>query len=76
MLLMRLAVWSGPRNISTAMMYSFANRSDFEAVDEPFYASYLNYTGLNHPMREDILSSQSTDPREVIKMLIGEQKTA
>ena len=73
---MRLAVWSGPRNISTAMMYSFANRSDFEAVDEPFYASYLNYTGLNHPMREDILSSQSTDPREVIKMLIGEQKTA
>ena len=71
---MRLAVWSGPRNISTAMMYSFANRSDFVAVDEPFYASYLYYTGLNHPMRDDILGSQSTDPREVIATLTGEQK--
>lgn len=70
---MRLAVWSGPRNISTAMMYSFANRSDFDAVDEPFYASYLNYTGLNHPMRDDILGSQPTDPREVIETLTGEQ---
>ncbi len=70
----RLAVWSGPRNISTAMMYSFANRSDFDAVDEPFYASYLKYTGLNHPMRDDILGSQSTDPKEVIEMLTGGQK--
>tara|TARA_B100001173_G_scaffold284022_1_gene269944 strand:+ start:429 stop:1142 length:714 start_codon:yes stop_codon:yes gene_type:complete len=70
---MRLAVWSGPRNISTAMMYSFANRSDFHAVDEPFYASYLNCTGLNHPMRDDILRSQSTDPKKVIETLSGEQ---
>ena len=70
---MRLAVWSGPRNISTAMMYSFANRSDFDAVDEPFYASYLNYTGLNHPMRNDILGSQPINPREVIETLTGEQ---
>mgnify|MGYP006101699447 CR=1 FL=1 len=71
---MRLAVWSGPRNISTAMMYSFANRSDFEAVDEPFYASYLKYTGLNHPMRDDILGSQSDDPYKVIEMLTKESE--
>ncbi len=70
---MRLAVWSGPRNISTAMMYSFANRSDFEAVDEPFYASYLKCTGLNHPMRDEILASQSINPTEVIETLTGEQ---
>ena len=70
---MRLAVWSGPRNISTALMYSFANRSDFDAVDEPFYASYLYYTGLNHPMRQEVLSSQPTDPREVIQTLTDER---
>ena len=70
---MRLAVWSGPRNISTALMYSFANRSDFDAVDEPFYASYLYYTGLNHPMRQEILGSQPTDPREVIQTLTDER---
>lgn len=72
---MRLAVWSGPRNISTAMMYSFANRSDFEAVDEPFYASYLKYTGLNHPMRDDILNSQPNDPGQVIEMLTKESES-
>ena len=69
---MRLAVWSGPRNISTALMYSFANRSDFDAVDEPFYASYLYFTGLNHPMRQEVLSSQPTNPREVIQTLTDE----
>ncbi|MEO0752571.1 MAG: HAD family hydrolase, partial [Pseudomonadota bacterium] len=47
---MRIAMWSGPRNISTAMMYAFAARGDCEVVDEPFYASYLHLTGLDHPM--------------------------
>lgn len=62
---MRIAMWSGPRNLSTAMMYSFASRKDMAVVDEPFYAAYLAETGLNHPMREEVLASQSTDPKSV-----------
>ena len=62
---MRLAMWSGPRNLSTAMMYSFAARDDFSAVDEPFYAPYLAATGLDHPMRDKILAAHETDPAKV-----------
>lgn len=68
---MKIAMWSGPRNLSTAMMYAFGNRSDCAVIDEPFYAAYLARTGLNHPMREDILESQSQDPDEVIARLTG-----
>ncbi len=68
---MRLAMWSGPRNLSTAMMYSFGARSDFAVVDEPFYAAYLTLTGLQHPMRDEIIASQPTDPQEVIEQLLG-----
>lgn len=68
---MKIAMWSGPRNLSTAMMYSFASRSDCAVVDEPFYASYLHLTGLNHPMRDDILASQPTDPAQVRAQLVG-----
>lgn len=68
---MRIAMWSGPRNLSTALMYSFGVRSDFDVVDEPFYAAYLNMTGLDHPMRAQILASQSQDPLQVAKMLSG-----
>lgn len=68
---MRIAMWSGPRNLSTAMMYSFAARGDFAVVDEPFYAAYLRLTGLDHPMRDAILASQSQDPDEVAKALLG-----
>ena len=51
----RIAMWSGPRNISTAMMRSFENRPDTSVVDEPFYAAYLFETGLDHPLREAVL---------------------
>ncbi|MBY6090539.1 sulfotransferase [Maritimibacter alkaliphilus] len=68
---MKIACWSGPRNISTAMMYSFANRADCGAVDEPFYAAYLAMTGRVHPMGEEILASQPTDPEAVIAALTG-----
>ena len=66
---MQLAVWSGPRNISTALMYSFAQREDFFAIDEPFYAAYLSKTGLDHPMREEVIASQPIDPDVVIRTL-------
>ncbi len=60
-----IAIWSGPRNISSAMMYSFANRADCVAWDEPFYGAYLKETGLNHPMRTEILAACETDWRKV-----------
>jgi hypothetical protein len=65
MRLMRIAMWSGPRNLSTAMMYSFGNRADFAVIDEPFYAAYLAATGVDHPMRAQILAAQDTDPAKV-----------
>ena len=66
---MRIAMWSGPRNISTAMMYAFAARGDCDVVDEPFYAAYLHATGLDHPMRKEIIASQQIDARDVITNL-------
>lgn len=62
---MKIAMWSGPRNLSTAMMYSFGARSDFTVMDEPFYAAYLAQSGVDHPMREEILVAQATDPDQV-----------
>jgi hypothetical protein len=66
----RIAMWSGPRNISTAMMRSFENRPDCAVVDEPFYAAYLAATGLDHPMRNEVLASQPTDWRAVAEALV------
>jgi len=67
----RIAMWSGPRNLSTAMMYAFAARGDCRVVDEPFYAAYLTATGADHPMRDAVLRSQPTDPDAVAEMLIS-----
>ena len=63
---MIIAMWSGPRNLSTAMMYAFAARGDCAVVDEPFYAAYLAATGIDHPMRDAVLASQDTDPDKVV----------
>lgn len=57
----RVAMWSGPRNISTAMMRAFENREDTVVADEPLYASYLARTGAEHPVRDAVLASQPTD---------------
>jgi len=67
----RIAMWSGPRNISTAMMRSFGNRPDTAVVDEPFYAVYLQETGALHPMRDEVLASQPRDWRAVVEGLLG-----
>lgn len=68
---MRIAMWSGPRNLSTAMMYAFAARGDCAVMDEPFYAAYLARTGLDHPMRTEILAGQPQDPAQVVARLSG-----
>ncbi|MER7560031.1 HAD family hydrolase [Nocardioides sp. NPDC126508] len=62
-------MWSGPRNLSTALMRSFENRPDCTVVDEPLYAAYLSATGLDHPGRDDVLASQPTDWRVVARSL-------
>ncbi len=67
---LRVAMWSGPRNISTAMMRAWENRPDTVVVDEPFYAAYLQATGLDHPGRDDVIASQPTDPAEVVRRLL------
>lgn len=68
---MRVAMWSGPRNLSTAMMYSFAQRADFAVLDEPFYGPYLRLTGLDHPMRDVVLNDRKDDAVAVEQSLIG-----
>ncbi len=62
-----IAMWSGPRNLSTAMMRSFGSRDDCHAIDEPFYAAYLKATGLQHPMREEIIADGETDPAKIVE---------
>ena len=64
-------MWSGPRNLSTAMMRAFENRADCVVSDEPFYAAYLAATGLDHPMREEVLAAQPNDWRDVAAHLSG-----
>jgi len=66
---MSVAMWSGPRNISTAMMRAWENRSDTTVVDEPFYAHYLAHTGIDHPMRDDIIAAGDTDWQRVAEKM-------
>jgi len=68
--MIRLNLISSPRNISTALMYSFAQRSDTSVVDEPFYGYYLLTTGVEHPGRDEIIRSMITDPRMVVDRLL------
>ncbi len=67
----RVAMWSGPRNLSTAMMRSWGNRPRCVVVDEPLYAAYLARTGLDHPGREDVIASQPTDLDAVVAGLLA-----
>ncbi len=68
---LRLAMWSGPRNISTAMMRAFENRPDTAVWDEPFYAHYLRQTGLDHPGRDEIIAAHDAEWPTVVKALVG-----
>lgn len=67
----RIAMWSGPRNISTAMMRAWENRGDCAVSDEPLYAHYLDHTGLDHPAREEVIADGQTDWRQVVDDLLG-----
>ncbi|TQL67195.1 hypothetical protein FB381_1068 [Nocardioides albertanoniae] len=63
----RIAMWSGPRNLSTALMRSFENRPDCTVLDEPLYAAYLSATGIDHPGSAEVIASQPTDWRVVAR---------
>src|SRR5204863_9760853 len=67
----RVAMWSGPRNISTAMMRAWENRPDTLVIDEPLYASYLKMTGKNHLGGDEVLADGETDWRKVDAPLLG-----
>ncbi|MDQ3287331.1 MAG: sulfotransferase [Pseudomonadota bacterium] len=68
---LRVAMWSGPRNISTAMMRAWENRGDCAVSDEPLYAHYLHHTGLVHPAREAIIAEGQTRWPDVVAALLG-----
>lgn len=63
---MKVSLWSGPRNCSTALMYSFAQRSDFKVVDEPLFAHFLKLTGAKRPSREEVLKTMNADFESIV----------
>jgi hypothetical protein len=70
MSILRINVWSGPRNVSTALMYSFAQRSDTRVVDEPLYGHYLRVTGAPHPGADEVMAAMECDGEQVIRTVI------
>lgn len=69
---LKLSVWSGPRNVSTALMYAFRQRPDTVVVDEPLYGHYLKVTGADHPGDEEVLAAMDTDGERVVReVLLG-----
>jgi hypothetical protein len=67
----RIAMWSGPRNLSTAMMRSFGSRADTFVSDEPFYGCFLKESGADHPMRDEVIAAMDCDWYSVIEDLQG-----
>jgi len=67
----RISLWSGPRNVSTALMYSFAQRPDTSIVDEPLYGHYLKVSGADHPGREEVMQDMNLNGPEVAQQLIS-----
>lgn len=65
-----ICLWSGPRNVSTALMYSFAERPDTHVVDEPLYGHFLRVTGAVHPGREEVLANVECDGNKVMRELL------
>ena len=73
---LRVCLWSGPRNVSTALMYSFAERPDTLVVDEPLYGHYLRVSGADHPGRDDVIAAMDTDGNRVMRDLLARELPA
>jgi hypothetical protein len=69
--MVRIAMWSGPRNLSTALMRAFSSRPDTIVYDEPFYAHYLKQTGIDHPGRDEVIAAYENDWRKVTEFITG-----
>jgi branched-chain amino acid aminotransferase group I len=67
---LRIQLWSGPRNVSTALLYSFAQRADTRVVDEPLYAHFLRVSGAQHPGRDEVLAAQDPDGARVVRDVV------
>lgn len=67
----RICLWSGPRNVSTALMYAFAQRPDTKVVDEPLYGHYLRVSDMQHPGYQEVLDAMNTDGNAVISELMA-----
>ena len=67
----RIAMWSGPRNLSTALMHAFRNRPDCACWDEPFYACYLTQSGIDHPLRDEAIAAGEADFDRVVARCLG-----
>ena len=67
---LRINLWSGPRNVSTALMYSFAQRRDTRVVDEPLYGHYLRVSGAEHPGRDQVLAAMDQDGEGVVRRVV------
>lgn len=73
---LRICLWSGPRHVSSACMYAFAQRDDTSILDEPLYGHYLLRTGVNHPGREQIIGQMETNSELVISdQILGNSPT-
>jgi len=70
--MIRINLISGPRNISTALMYAFAQRPDTTVIDEPYYAFYLSHSGADHPGKADVLAAQPHGDAEVTSAILGQ----
>jgi hypothetical protein len=68
-----ICLWSGPRNVSTALMYSFAQRDDMLVVDEPLYGHYLRVSGADHPGAADVMAAMNCDGDAVMLDLLRQQ---
>ena len=68
-----ICLWSGPRNVSTALMYSFAQHNDIKVVDEPLYGHYLRISGAPHPGRDEVLQTVNSDGAAIMRDLLAEQ---
>lgn len=69
-----ICLWSGPRNVSTALMYSFAQRQDVRVVDEPLYGHYLRVSGADHPGRQEIIDAMNCDGAAVMRDLLQQSQ--
>ena len=70
-----ICLWSGPRNVSTALMYSFAQLPGIRVIDEPLYGHYLRVSGAQHPGREDVMAAQDCDGNRVMQALLERQSS-